>query len=131
MTGASATAVTTPHLPTGTHAVADCHGVSPDKLGDLAFWEQHTREAARRANAVVLRFDAHHFGEGQGIAGVLLLAESHLSFHTWPEHGFAALDAFMCGDSDPKGALEYLAAQLGCTDCDLRVMTRGRPAPKA
>lgn len=48
----------------------------------------------------------HHFGEGHGYTGVVILAESHISVHTWPEKGYAAIDAFMCGNCDPRDILE-------------------------
>jgi S-adenosylmethionine decarboxylase len=54
----------------------------------------------------------HHFGEGQGVTGVLLLQESHISIHTWPEYDYAAIDVFMCGEAEPQRAVAYLIEGL-------------------
>ena len=58
------------------------------------------KNAACSVGATVLNEHWHHFGEGCGVTGVLLLSESHMSIHTWPEHGYAAIDVFMCGECD-------------------------------
>jgi S-adenosylmethionine decarboxylase len=69
------------------------------------------REAAEKAGAVVLDENVHDFGEGQGVTGVVVLAESHISIHTWPEHDYAAIDIFMCGDRvSPETSLDHLRA---------------------
>lgn len=72
--------------------------------------EHVLREAAAACGATVLHVMLHNFGESGGITGVALLAESHISIHTWPETGYAALDIFMCGSCDPRGALPELEA---------------------
>jgi S-adenosylmethionine decarboxylase len=61
-------------------------------------------------NATLLHIHLHHFGENEGVSGVAVLAESHISIHTWPERGFAAIDIFMCGACDPTRALPILKA---------------------
>ena len=70
------------------------------------------RQAAAHAGATVLQGHFHHFGSQQGVTGVLLLAESHLSIHTWPEARFAALDIFLCGALQVEQALEIIVAGL-------------------
>ncbi|MFN3440575.1 MAG: adenosylmethionine decarboxylase [Acidovorax sp.] len=105
--------------------LADLYGASPLLLADAAFLKGAASEAAERAGATLLAVHCHPFGPGQGVAGVVLLAESHLTFHTWPEHGFAALDAFMCGDCEPVLAIEYLNQALQAQSRVLRVMERG------
>ena len=70
-------------------------------------------EAAMRAcveecNATLLHIHLHHFTPNGGISGVAVLAESHISVHTWPEKDYAAFDVFMCGDSNPHRAVEIL-----------------------
>jgi S-adenosylmethionine decarboxylase len=67
----------------------------------------------------------HPFGPGLGVTGVLLLKESHISIHTWPEHGFAAVDVFMCGAARPDKAVEAIAAALAAGSVALREIARG------
>lgn len=79
--------------------------------------ELHIREAmtaaVKASGATLLKVELHHFGEGKGITGVALLAESHMSIHTWPEHGYAALDIFMCGvAAKPQAALDVLLLKM-------------------
>lgn len=81
-------------------------------LKDAKLLEGLLREAAEQAGARVLSSHFHVFGEEQGVTGVVLLSESHISIHTWPESAFAALDVFMCGSAEPKRALEYAARVL-------------------
>jgi S-adenosylmethionine decarboxylase len=69
--------------------------------------------AAKQANAEILKVAFHRF-QPQGVSGVVVIAESHLSIHTWPETGYAAVDFYTCGDhTDPWRACEYAAAELG------------------
>ncbi|WP_425500692.1 adenosylmethionine decarboxylase [Roseospira navarrensis] len=67
----------------------------------------------------------HHFTPNGGISGVLVLAESHVSIHTWPERAYAALDLFMCGDADPYRALPVLRAAFRPTTVTLSENKRG------
>lgn len=112
-------------LAQGTHVLGDLHGADPAMLADAAFLERAATQAAELAGAKVLGVNCHHFGAGQGVAGVVLLAESHLTFHTWPEHGFAALDAFMCGDCKPQLAIDWLSKVLRAQSSVVRVIERG------
>ena len=63
-------------------------------------------DAVNEAGATLLHIHLHTFEEGGGISGVAVLAESHISVHTWPEKGYAAFDVFMCGDAEPRKALD-------------------------
>lgn len=65
-------------------------------------------DAVEAANATLLHIHLHVFEPGGGISGVAVLAESHISVHTWPEHGYAAFDIFMCGQAEPRKALSVL-----------------------
>jgi S-adenosylmethionine decarboxylase len=94
-----------PYKAAGTHLLADFEGVAPALLLDAAAIEDVLRQAALAAGARILHGHFHTFGAGGGVTGVLLLAESHISIHTWPEDGFAALDIFMCGAARPALAL--------------------------
>lgn len=94
----------TPYPP-GLHLLIDFWDcAAPDAEGI----EMGLREAAAACGATVLSVELHSFGEGGGITGVALLAESHISIHTWPETGYIALDIFMCGRCDPQLALPVL-----------------------
>jgi S-adenosylmethionine decarboxylase len=90
----------------GQHLIADLWGC--DGLADPAVIEDALRSAATAASATLLDLKLHHFGPQQGVTGVALLAESHISIHSWPEHGYAAVDIFLCGEA-PR-----LAAALDC-----------------
>jgi S-adenosylmethionine decarboxylase len=95
----------------GRHLLIDLHGAS--RLGDLDHIRQACIDAARATGATVLGEHFHHFGEGCGVSGVVLLAESHLSVHSWPEADFAAFDIFVCGDCDPALAIPVLLDRFG------------------
>jgi S-adenosylmethionine decarboxylase len=74
-------------------------------LQDMALIEKAMCDAAIACGATVLDIKLHSFGEGAGITGVAILAESHISIHTWPEIGYVALDVFMCGACNPHRTL--------------------------
>ncbi len=107
------------------HLLVDFFGSSASTLCDQALIERLLLEGARCAGATILQCHVHSFGSGEGVTGVALLAESHLSIHTWPELGFAAADIFMCGDSQPRLALEVLDRGLQATHRELRTISRG------
>jgi S-adenosylmethionine decarboxylase len=89
----------------GTHLLLDLWGASnlddPDSIG------HSLEEAARASGATILHTHMHHFTP-TGVSGVVVLAESHISIHTWPEKGFAAVDVFMCGSCDPYKAVQVV-----------------------
>lgn len=111
----------------GVHVLADLQGIEPALLRDGAALEAALRAAAYGAGAQVLASHFHSFGTNQGVTGVVLLAESHISIHTWPEFAFAAADIFMCGRSQPKRALKLLVQSLAPTRQEIRTAVRGAP----
>jgi S-adenosylmethionine decarboxylase len=111
--------------PLGTHVLLDLHGVAGAVLTDCPLIEQVLLDAAAAAGARVLGSRFHPFGPGQGITGVLLLAESHISIHTWPEHGYAAVDVFMCGDARPMVAIALIRDRLDAVRSSVRECSRG------
>lgn len=115
----------TVHATPGRHVLADFHGVAAAGLTDAAALERHLLAAADAAGARVLSAHFHHFGEGAGVTGVVMLSESHISIHTWPEHGYAALDVFMCGAARPERALDSLRAALAPASVRVTVVDRG------
>ena len=84
------------------------------------------REASNIAKANILHSHLHRFGEEQGISGVAVLAESHISVHTWPERDYIAFDIFMCGDTYPELALEFLIEKLKPKKKKIKIIKRGK-----
>jgi S-adenosylmethionine decarboxylase len=81
----------------GDHLLVDLWDAA--RLDDMDHIDQSLRRAAQAAGATLLRIDLHQFTDSGGISGVAIIAESHISIHTWPERGYAAIDVFMCGDA--------------------------------
>ncbi|TFW27226.1 adenosylmethionine decarboxylase [Duganella callida] len=100
------------HAPSGTHVLADLSGIAAEKLSNCELLQTLLCRAAEAAEAHVLFSHFHTFGDGQGVTGVVLLAESHITIHTWPECGFAAADIFMCGSAQPELALALIERTL-------------------
>lgn len=118
------------HRASGQHWLADLSGVAPALLTSCASLEALLCQAAAAAGAHVLHSHFHSFGEQLGVTGVVLLAESHISIHTWPEEGFAAADIFMCGNAQPERALAILRAALPAADCQVqRIRREALPLP--
>lgn len=115
------------HAPSGTHVLADLNGIAAGILGSCGQLEQLLRTAAQAAHAQVLFSHFHGFGEGLGVTGVVLLAESHISIHTWPECGFAAADIFMCGSAQPELALAIIEMALKPASSQIHTIKRAPP----
>lgn len=107
----------------GTHLLLDLWGAS--NLRDPEAIEHALAEAARAADATLLHSHFHHFGPDGGVSGVIVLAESHISIHTWPERDFAAVDIFMCGSCDPYRSLPVLKAAFRPASILLAEQRRG------
>jgi S-adenosylmethionine decarboxylase len=84
-------------------------------------------EAAAVAGATVLAHHLHSFGEGCGLTGVLVLSESHMTVHQWPEKGYAAFDVFMCGDAQPELSAKYIAESFSDSIVEVRSLDRCLP----
>lgn len=108
----------------GTHLIIDVYGGS--YLDDLDHVETALRKAVTAANATLLHIHLHHFTPNGGISGVAVLAESHISIHTWPECGYAALDVFMCGAANPHATIEILREAFRPERIALEEHLRGR-----
>lgn len=112
---------TSNHL--GTHAIVELFGC--EHLNDLSLVRDTLTEAARLCGATVLHTKFHQFSP-QGLTGYILLAESHISIHTWPEYGYAAVDLFTCGSMDTKKAFAHIAKQLGASRVARKTLLRGK-----
>ena len=90
----------------GTHLIIDLIGA--EGLDDIGRIETAMRRCVDVAGATLLHIHLHHFTPNAGVSGVAVLAESHISIHTWPERNYAALDVFMCGDAQPELCVDVL-----------------------
>jgi len=108
----------------GMHLLVDLWGAT--NLGDPAFIDVAMREAALAAGATILHSHFHHFSPNGGVSGVVVLAESHISIHTWPERDFAAVDLFMCGSCDPRDSIPLIEAAFRPERTDIKEERRGR-----
>ena len=108
----------------GSHLLIDLWGAT--NLTDPQHIDAALQEAAIVAGATILHSHFHHFSPNGGVSGVLVLAESHISIHTWPERDFAAIDIFMCGVCDPHLAIPVLQRAFAPSRVDLDEQRRGR-----
>jgi len=107
----------------GTHLIVDLWGAH--RLDDLAHVETTLRRCVAAAGATLLHIHLHHFTPNGGVSGVAVLAESHISIHSWPERSYAALDVFMCGDSAPEQAIPVLRQAFSPERVDVTEHLRG------
>jgi S-adenosylmethionine decarboxylase proenzyme len=109
----------------GRHLLVELYDCDKEALNDLSYLREAMLTAAIDCGAVVLGDSFHHFSP-QGVSGVVIIAESHLSVHTWPEHGYAAVDVFTCGTTvNPEKAAEVLIEKLGSRNHSLTEIKRG------
>ena len=95
----------------GRHIIADLEATLG--LDDPVHIEEVLRQAAKAAGVTLIDIRLHHFGGGNGVTGVALLAESHISIHTWPESNLAAIDIFVCGaEAKPEAGLQVIVDGL-------------------
>ena len=125
------------HNPENDHFKTDRHGQSyagdhmlvelwgAKNLTDPTYIGASIRRAAHAAGATILHDHYHHFGDGQGVSGVTVLAESHISIHTWPERGYAAIDIFMCGKCDPKDSMAVIEEAFTPDSIEINNIRRG------
>jgi S-adenosylmethionine decarboxylase len=107
----------------GAHCIVDLWGAS--YLRDAKVLTRVLETASNAAGSALLKIFLHEFPSSGGITGVALLAESHMSIHTWPEKDYAAIDIFMCGHADPRRALDVLIVQLKPTHTLVEHFIRG------
>lgn len=109
----------------GRHVAMDAWGVPFDLLNDAEKLEKYMVKAAESCGATVLSVQAQKF-DPQGVTVLVMLSESHLSIHTYPEKGFAALDCYTCGHTvDPRIAIDYMVRFLRPSQTFTKVLKRG------
>ena len=109
----------------GRHLLLELFDCDADALNNLELVKAAMIEAAKRAQATIVDSVFHEFNPF-GISGVVVIAESHLAIHTWPEYRYAAVDIFSCGDTlQPQVAAEYLADALGAARSSVVELMRG------
>ena len=109
------------------HLLLELYRCNTDKLNDESFLRCTLNRAAKLANATVLNLISNKF-EPQGVTAIALLAESHISIHTWPESSYSAVDIFTCGQNMmPELASQYLIEALKAEEHSLRVIERNPP----
>ena len=122
--------------PLGRHVLAEIYGCEFDILNDIKKVETIMVNAALEAGAEVREFVFHKFSP-QGVSGVVVISESHLAIHTWPELGYAAVDVFTCGDKvNPWDACNYLtecfcATHMAAKETERGIMPAGVVSPVA
>jgi S-adenosylmethionine decarboxylase len=109
----------------GVHLIVDLHGGK--RLDDIDHIEATLRRCVEAASATLLHIHLHHF-QPSGVSGVAVLAESHISIHTWPEAGYAALDVFMCGTADPDKCIPVLREAFSAKRVGVNEILRGQDA---
>ncbi|MBM7706706.1 adenosylmethionine decarboxylase [Chryseomicrobium aureum] len=108
----------------GRHIIAELWECDFDKLNDMNFIEQTFVDAALKSGAEVREVAFHKFAP-QGVSGVVIISESHLTIHSFPEHGYASIDVYTCGDLDPTIAANYIAEALNAKTRELIELPRG------
>ena len=107
----------------GRHLIIDLWGGRG--LDDMERIDRALRDCVEACRATLLHIHLHKFGDGGGVSGLAVLAESHISVHTWPEHEYAAFDVFMCGDTDPGEAIQVLKTVFESDQLDVIEHRRG------
>jgi S-adenosylmethionine decarboxylase proenzyme len=109
----------------GRHMLVEFYNCNPDALDDVALVEQEMNHAARECGATIVQSSFHRF-EPYGVSGVVVIAESHLAIHTWPEYRYASVDLYTCGgDIDPMVAYNVLKEKLGARTAEIQKINRG------
>jgi S-adenosylmethionine decarboxylase len=109
----------------GKHLLLELNGCDFKLLNDIGFIKEIMLAAAKESGATVLGESFHQFSP-QGVSGVIIIAESHLTVHTWPEHGYAGADIFTCGTRvKPEKAAAVLVARLKPRTHSIVLMDRG------
>jgi S-adenosylmethionine decarboxylase len=109
--------------PPGIHILLDFFGAQ--NLSEAHFIKEALIKTAAQCKSTVLGCNIHSFGENSGVTGVVILAESHITIHTWPASAYAAIDVFMCGNCDAMQAVEPLRSLFIPTHVHIKKIQRG------
>ena len=116
------------HVYAGRHLIFDFWGAS--KLDEISLMDTALRECVAVCHATLLHIHLHHFTPNVGVSCVAVLAESHISVHTWPELNYAAFDVFMCGDAKPHLSVPVLEKAFSPEKVDIKTLKRGQLSGK-
>jgi S-adenosylmethionine decarboxylase proenzyme len=109
----------------GRQIVVEYYGCNSDTLNDVAYLKRSMRDAAAACGATIVQ-EVFHLFSPHGVTGVVVVAESHLAIHTWPEYGYAAVDLFTCGEEiDPEIAFKHLRVALDAASSSVMELKRG------
>ncbi|UII55140.1 adenosylmethionine decarboxylase [Cytobacillus spongiae] len=108
----------------GRHVISELWGCDFEKLNDLQQIEKIFADAALKSGAEIREVAFHKFAP-QGVSGVVIISESHLTIHSFPEHGYASIDVYTCGEMDPNIAADYIAEALGAQTRENIELPRG------
>lgn len=107
----------------GSHVILELYGASG--LDDMQAIERCLHRCVEKAGATLLHLYLHPFATNGGVSGVAVLAESHISIHTWPEHNYAAVDVFMCGKAQPLICVDVMREAFAPERCVVQEIPRG------
>jgi S-adenosylmethionine decarboxylase proenzyme len=109
----------------GRHILSEYYGCDIQILNNLELLEHYMRKAVIESGATIIDSTFHKFSP-HGVSGVIVIAESHMALHTWPEYGYAAVDFFTCGDRvDPMKAFDYMNKKLKPENYSSKELKRG------
>jgi S-adenosylmethionine decarboxylase proenzyme len=113
------------HGPFASHTLIELRECRAELLSDPAALKELLVEAVIRGGGTIVT-DVFHTFNPHGVSGVIVIAESHVAIHTWPEHRYAAVDIFSCGTKlDHASIRDWIAAGIGASDVECRQLTRG------
>lgn len=111
------------------HLLVELFGCNTDALKNKTLLTQLLEKAASAANVTIVQSVFHQYSP-QGITGIVIIEESHLSIHTWPEYGYASVDFYTCGDGEPEAALNVIEQGLEAERSEIIMVDRGRSLTK-
>jgi S-adenosylmethionine decarboxylase proenzyme len=113
------------HGPFASQMLIELHGCKAELLNDPGALKDLLLEAVRRGHGTIVT-DVFHTFNPHGVSGIIVIAESHVAIHTWPEHGYAAVDIFSCGTKLDHAAIrDWIAAGMGAANVEFRELIRG------